>query len=74
MKTNRKEIKKMVESGKAMDITHISGFELKKLKENGLEMIAFSIGIYGINSALFEDKKGNKYAITARASSLFVLI
>lgn len=74
MKVTKKEIKKIVESGKAIDITHTSNIELRKLKENDLEMIAFSIGTYGINSALFEDKKGNKYAITAIASSLFSLI
>ena len=74
MKVTKKEIKKMIESGKATDITHISDIELKKLKENDLRMIAFSIGIYGINAALFEDKNGNKYAITARTSNLFRLI
>lgn len=74
MKTTKKEIKKMVESRNAMDITYASNIELKKLRNNGLEMIAFSIGTYGINSALFEDKNGNKYAITARTSNLFSLI
>ena len=74
MKVTKKEIKKMVESGKATDITHTSDIELKKLKENDLRMIAFSIRIYGINAALFEDKNGNKYAITARTSNLFSLI
>lgn len=74
MKVTKKEIKKIVESGKAMDITYISDIELKKLKENDLEMIAFSIGTYGINAALFEDKNGKKYAITARTSNLFGLI
>ena len=74
MKTTKKEIKKIVESGNAIDITYTSDIELKKLRKNGLEMIAFSIGTYGINSALFEDKNGNKYAITARTSNLFGLI
>ena len=74
MKTTKREIKKMVESGKATDIRHASDIELKKLKENDLEMIAFSIGTYGIKAALFEDKNGIKYAITARTSNLFGLI
>ena len=74
MKTTKKEIKKIVESGNAMDITYASDIELKKLRKNGLKMIVFSIGTYGINAALFEDKNGNKYAITARTSNLFGLI
>lgn len=74
MKVTKKEIKKMIESGKAIDIRYASDIELKKLKENDLDMIAFSIGTYGINAALFEDKNGNKYAIAARTSNLFSLI
>lgn len=32
MKVTKKEIKKMIESGKATDIRHASDIELKKLK------------------------------------------
>lgn len=74
MKVTKKEIKKMIESGKATDIRYASDIELKKLKENDLDMIAFSIGIYGINAALFEDKNRNKYTIAARTSNLLSLI
>ena len=57
----QKELKKT----RAKDITK----DNKTYK--GLTCIGKSYGTYGMNGALFVDKKGNMYKITSRSSNLF---
>lgn len=66
IKTTLKELKQLVKNGLAVDIT------TKKEKITGLEKVAFSFGVYGINGGLLKDNNGNLYAITARATTLFI--
>ena len=56
------------------DITRATFNECKTLYPY-LEKLAYSIGTYGINGALFIDKRtGEYYKITTRSSALFQLI
>lgn len=69
-KTSQKAIK--VHAGK--NITRLSFNEIEKLRPD-LEKIAFSVGVYGINGALFINRKtGEFFKITARSSALFQLV
>jgi len=69
-KYTQKEIKQLIVQGTAQDITHHSTADYIK----GLFPIGVSIGVYGYNSALLEDKEGALYAITARTSALFMYL
>ena len=68
---------KDIKSINAKDITSFSEEEIKKLvkKENGLETISTSLGIDGMNGALFQGNNSKTlYKITARNVNLFYLI
>lgn len=69
----QKQLKTFVAAGVALDITNYSFEQAKALYNCGIEQIGYSTGIYGINGALFKDKEGNMYAITARNTTLFQL-
>lgn len=58
----------------AHDITNLSFDAINALRKKGLQAVAISRGVYGINGALFTDPDGNTYKITARSSALFQLI
>lgn len=60
-----KEIKRLVEFGHAQDITSDNE------DYNDLKIIGVSVGVYGRNGLLLENAKGDKYAITKRASNIF---
>ena len=55
------EIKKM----HAIDLAKVKGYK------KGLSCIGKSYGVYGMNGAVFQDKKGKLYKITSRSSLLF---
>ncbi len=68
MKTTLKEIKNAIRAKVAQDITYT---ERNAIQEH-LTNIAYSVGIYGVNGALFRgDESGTLYAITARTANLF---
>lgn len=67
MKTMKlKEIKRFVEYGRAKDITN------NEEHIKGLSIIGVSVGVYGRNGLLLEDKQGDLYAITARSTNIFL--
>ncbi len=64
---------KKIKATAVADITRYSFAEINALRARGLECIAISTGIYGVNGALFQDNAGALYKITARSSALFQL-
>lgn len=70
----QKSLQKLVDDGKAEDITRLSNEETKALgeKEGRLEAVKVTKGVYGMNGALLKSKKtGRRYVITARNTNLF---
>lgn len=72
-KITQKEIKRLIRTGAAVDITNAPTKTLKAVKLNEKEHFT-SFGIYGMNGALFVDNKGDLFGITSRCSSLFYMI
>lgn len=68
MKTTLKEIKNFY----CEDITHITFEECKKIVKK--EIVAYSMGLYGINGLIFSDINDKLYKITARNTNLFTFI
>ena len=69
MKMTQSEIKRLVKTGAAIDITTAPPSE--ELWTN-TEKLAVSRGTYGINGGLLKDRRdGQLYAITARNTALF---
>ena len=67
-KTTRKAIRETY----AMDITNYSFDQANDLMNaHTLRTVAMSLGVYGMNGALFQDENGELYKITARNSTLF---
>lgn len=67
IKMKKKDLKNLVKSGVAVDITTAAEWP------QGLERIATSNGVYGLNGALYKDKQGQLYAVTARTANLFAI-
>lgn len=63
----QKDLKTMVKNGLAVDITNTANLP------NGLKKECTTFGKYGANGALYSDKDGNLYAITARCVNLFAI-
>lgn len=73
-KYKTREIKELVKSGAAVDITNYSGAERQALKdrESSLEKVGYSVSTYGIAGGILQGAStGKLYAITTRSSSLF---
>lgn len=71
MKTTLKAIKAHI----GTDVTRFTFDEINALRKRPLIEIAYSAGAYGINGALFLDRKtGEYFKITARSTSLFQMI
>lgn len=76
-KMTLREIKGYVSTGAAEDLTNLSFKEMDDFlfTRPGLEKIAFSTGIYGVNSLLFCDPvTGELFAITKRSTALFQVL
>lgn len=69
----QKEIKRLVKTGAAVDITTWDSEKIKELQNKDIKKVGLSFGIYGMNGGLFKDKGGNLYAITERTGNLFIL-
>lgn len=76
-KTTLREIRVMIATGKAVDITAINNdeeWELR-LKEGRFETLAMSFGIYGMTGAILQgENTGTLYAIKARNANLFKMV
>ena len=72
MKTTTKAIKEMVKANQATDIT-FADFETVDniLRLDHPVRVAYSVGIYGVNAALYKGESGKLYAVTSRSTTLF---
>ena len=68
-KYTQKELKRLVKSGCALDITNAKGYDV--IPEKYIQ-IGYAVGTYGIIGKLFEGYSGKKYAITERSSAIFI--
>lgn len=66
-KMNHKEIENLVKLGAAINITNDP---TPMESEKSYEKVAYSMGVYGSNGALFRGESGKLYAITRRNSIL----
>lgn len=74
-KYTQKELKTLIRTGAAVDITNHGIAEYKALIENekDLDKLGYSSGIYGINGGLLQGQEtGTLYAITARSTAVFI--
>ena len=70
-KYTQKEMRMMVRTGMAQDITNASNESVAKLN---LEKIGFSTGVYGMNGGVFRERDTKDlYVVIARNSLLFRL-
>lgn len=74
-KITKREIREYIRLGLAHDITSYDFDQAEQLrKAHALDVVAISYGVYGMTGALFQDENGERYAITARNSTLFQLV
>ena len=66
-KITQSTIKSLIKEGAATDLATLA----KRPKREELSLIGISYGTYGMNGALFVNKKGKMYAIKSRSSLLF---
>ena len=67
-KITQKTIKQLVKEGAATDISPMK----TRPSHRDLDVIGISYGVYGMNGALFINRKSGKlYAITSRSTLLF---
>ena len=74
-KYTQRELKALVRTGAAVDITSHGTAEYKALreKEKDLDKLGYSSGLYGINGGLLQGQEtGTLYAITARSTAVFI--
>lgn len=74
-KYTQRELKALVRTGAAVDITNHGTAEYKALreKEKALDKLGYSSGMYGINGGLLQGQEtGTLYAITARSTAVFI--
>ena len=75
IKYTMKQLKAMVSSGLAMDISSIGFEDAKTLKkeEEGLYQIGYSSGVYGCNGMLLKGySSGQLYAIIGRVQAIYL--
>ena len=66
----QKQLKELVKSGAAIDVTHASKQE--DIPESYTQ-IGYAHGIYGCNGMLLKGRETNKlYAVTARTTAVFI--
>lgn len=76
-KTTLREIRSMIATGKAIDITTINNDEewALRLKEGRFDTLAMSFGVYGMTGAILQgENTGTLYAIKARNANLFRMV
>lgn len=76
-KYTQKQLKGMVKSGIATDVSWVGSYESRKKamgeEPDGYDQVGYSSGIYGINGMLLKGRTTNKlYAITSRCSAIYV--
>lgn len=69
IKTTKRELKQMVKSGRAIDVTNAQG--RSEIPEN-YRQIAYSSGVYGCTGMLLQGESGQLYAVTDRTSAIYI--
>jgi hypothetical protein len=71
MQVSLKTIKRLIETGAAIDVTNDSTIERRPLNST---IIYYSTGINGLNGiVLIDNVTGKLYAVVGRVSNLFIL-
>ena len=65
---------KNIKGYEAEDITSASSEYIYSLVKKGLECVAYSHGVYGVNGWVGKTKNGELYKITKRNSNLFIVL
>lgn len=65
---------KDIKEVKAKDLTNASSEIVYDLVKKGIETVAISTGVYGVNGWLGQDSLGNLYKITSRSGNLFIVL
>ena len=73
METVKMTKKSLILMAKKLNAIDISTTTINAKERSQFECIAISVGIYGVNGALFE-KKGKFYVIKGRTTNLFILL
>lgn len=69
IKTTKKQLKQLVVSGRAIDVTNANG---RSAIPERYSQIAYSCGIYGCTGMLLQGESGQLYAVTDRTSAIYI--
>ena len=73
-KYTQRDLRQMVRSGDAIDITNYSFDQAKEFRSKGYDVVGVCTGVYGLNGALLQDKEGQLYAVICRNTILSYLV
>lgn len=65
---------KDIKNIEAKDLTNMSSEVVYDLVKKGVETVAISTGVYGVNGWLGQAKDGTLYKITKRNGNLFIVL
>ena len=75
MKTTLKEIRRLIATGAAEDITTATNIRDIYEAEHGFSSVQYSVGTYGCTGAVVKgNTTGKLYAVKARSSNLFYVL
>lgn len=75
MKTTLKEIRRLIATGAAEDITTATNIRDIDEAEHGFTSVLYSVGTYGCTGAVVKgNTTGKLYAVKARSSNLFYVL
>lgn len=69
IKTTKRDLKQMVKSGRAIDVTNAQS--VSEIPER-YRQIAYSSGVYGCTGMLLQGESGQLYAITDRTTAIYI--
>lgn len=70
MKYTQKQLKELVKSGVAVDVTNVDG---RGAIPEDYRQIGYSSGVYGCNGMLLQGcESGALYAVTARTTAIYI--
>lgn len=69
IKTTKRELKQMVKSGRAIDVTNAKS--VSEIPER-YRQIAYSSGVYGCTGMLLQGESGQLYAVTDRTGAIYI--
>lgn len=69
IKTTQRELKNMVKSGRAIDVTNAGK---RSAIPESYTQIGYSSGVYGCNGMLLQGESGQLYAVTQRTTAIYI--